>query len=100
MVAALLAGVIFSYSSNRKLSAELAALRQTSEEMAGLRDENQRLKKFEAQSSEMARLQAENAELYRLRNEVRQLREELGQSYGTMQRVCRSARLRDGVVSN
>jgi hypothetical protein len=76
--AALLAGGLFLYVSNRQKDAELERLRAEVQTAQAARAEVEQAKATEAaaQSAEIARLHQDNEELLRLRNEVRQLRED------------------------
>lgn len=75
---ALLGAAAFFYSSNRKLAAEVAALRAESAQVESLRAEFEQLKQTgsPAQAEEIARLRKQAEEVLKLRNEVQQLRGE------------------------
>lgn len=75
---ALLGAAAFFFSGNRKLSAEVAALRAESAQAEALRAEVEQLKTSgsPAQGEEIARLRKNTEELLKLRNELQQLRGE------------------------
>lgn len=74
---ALLGAAAFLFSTNRKLVAEVTALRTESVQMESLRAEVDQLKATgsPAQAEEIARLKKNTEELLKLRNENRQLRD-------------------------
>jgi len=75
---ALLGAAAFFFSSNRKLTAEVAALRAESAQVESLRAEFEHLKQTGSpvQAEEIARLRKQAEEVLKLRNEVQQLRGE------------------------
>lgn len=75
---ALLGAAALFFSSNRKLSAEAAALRAESAQVESLRAEVEQLKQSGSpvQTEEIARLRKNTEELLKLRNEVQQLKGE------------------------
>lgn len=77
VAAVMLAATVFFFSANRKLSADVATLREESAKVEPLRAEVERLKSSgaPAQAEEIAKLRRDNQDLLRLRNEVRQLRD-------------------------
>jgi chromosome segregation ATPase len=79
LAAALLAGLVFLYSSARQKDTDLAQLRQDNEEIPKLRAEIDELKKAAVPADEITRLRKDNEDLLRLRNEVRKLRDQSGQ---------------------
>lgn len=79
LVAALLGGSFFLYSSGSKKDAQIADLQQQTAELANLRAENEKLKQVPDQSAELERLHKDNEDVLRLRSEVSQLRAQTAQ---------------------
>lgn len=75
---ALLGAAAFFFSTNRKLTTEVAALRTESAQVESLRAEVEQLKQTGSpvQAEEIARLRKNTEELLKLRNELQQLRGE------------------------
>jgi hypothetical protein len=74
---ALLGAAAFFFSSNRKLAAEVTALRAESAQVKSLRAEVEQLKQngSPVQAEEIARLRKQTEDVLKLRNENRQLRD-------------------------
>jgi len=79
LAVALLAGLVFLYSTTRQKDADLAQLRQDNEEIPKLHAEIDELKKAAVPADEVTRLRKDNEDLLRLRNEVRKLRDQSSQ---------------------
>jgi hypothetical protein len=74
----LLGGVVLLFSSNQKLTREIAALRDENSQTQVLRSKFEQIKTTgsPAQAEQIAQLRKDNQELLKLRNEVRQLRDD------------------------
>lgn len=78
LVLGLLGAAFVLFSSNQKLTQEVAALHEQSSQAQALQEELEQLKTTgsPAQAEQIAQLQKDNQDLLKLRNEVRQLRED------------------------
>jgi hypothetical protein len=76
--AVMLGAAVYLYSSNQKLTQQVAELRDQSSQAQALQDEVEKLKTTgsPAQTEKIAQLEKDNQDLLKLRNEVRQLRED------------------------